>query len=393
MYLNYTEQQLAKIAKRENNMKRSYLVVNPLQGKHVPVSPGEALALSGALAELLKGKIEVSRTLLIGFAETATAIGANAAVTLGTKYMQTTREIIPGVSYLFFSEAHSHATEQKLVADDLDAVISEIDLIVFVEDEVTTGNTILQIIEILRKRYPGKLEFSVASLLNGMTEEHLKRYENENIGLYFLVKTDHSRYGDAADRYVADGTYVDCVCDGADQECEGAESEAASPEIVSENAESAINYCELRIPGAVDSRRLVDAPAYKAACDKLYEQIMSGQGEITGKRILVIGTEECMYPAIFVGQKMEAAGNLVRTHSTTRSPILVSRDPAYPLHSRYELRSLYGDGRVTFLYEIASYDKVFVITDAAEGAEKGTKSLIRALGRQNTDITLVRWCK
>ena len=32
-------EQLITIAKRENNTKRSYLYVNPLQGKHIPVSP------------------------------------------------------------------------------------------------------------------------------------------------------------------------------------------------------------------------------------------------------------------------------------------------------------------------------------------------------------------
>ncbi len=36
----YTECELVRIAKRENNRKRNYLVVNPLQGKHIPVSPG-----------------------------------------------------------------------------------------------------------------------------------------------------------------------------------------------------------------------------------------------------------------------------------------------------------------------------------------------------------------
>ena len=52
---------------------------------------------------------------------------------------------------LFFSEAHSHATEQKLVKDDIDRVINDIDRIVFIEDEVTTGNTIMNIIKIKQK--------------------------------------------------------------------------------------------------------------------------------------------------------------------------------------------------------------------------------------------------
>ena len=41
----YTEQNLVRIAKRENNPKRTYLVVNRLQGKHIPVKPHDALAM------------------------------------------------------------------------------------------------------------------------------------------------------------------------------------------------------------------------------------------------------------------------------------------------------------------------------------------------------------
>ena len=41
--MEYTEKDLVKIAKRENNTKRNYLVVDPLQGKHIPVVPSKAL--------------------------------------------------------------------------------------------------------------------------------------------------------------------------------------------------------------------------------------------------------------------------------------------------------------------------------------------------------------
>ena len=89
--MNYQQKDLVRIAKRENNTKRGYLVVDPLQGKHVPVEPSKALNLFKSLAEKLQGKYEGERLLLIGFAETATAIGAQAAITLGTKYIHTTR--------------------------------------------------------------------------------------------------------------------------------------------------------------------------------------------------------------------------------------------------------------------------------------------------------------
>ena len=46
----YKEKQLVGIAKRENNTKRKYLVVNRLQGKHIPVRPKEAFQMFSELA-------------------------------------------------------------------------------------------------------------------------------------------------------------------------------------------------------------------------------------------------------------------------------------------------------------------------------------------------------
>ena len=143
--MEYVESDLVKIAKRENNTKRSYLVVDPLQGKHIPVVPSKALELYTSLADTIRNEYQSESLLLVGFAETATAIGAQVAVSIGAKYIQTTREPIPNVEYMFFEEEHSHATEQKLVKDDIDSVINQIDRIVFIEDEVTTGNTILNL--------------------------------------------------------------------------------------------------------------------------------------------------------------------------------------------------------------------------------------------------------
>lgn len=52
--MEYTEKDLVKIAKRENNTKRNYLVVDPLQGKHIPVVPSKALDLFTALADTFR---------------------------------------------------------------------------------------------------------------------------------------------------------------------------------------------------------------------------------------------------------------------------------------------------------------------------------------------------
>ncbi len=379
--MNYQQKDLVRIAKRENNTKRSYLVVDPLQGKHVPVEPSKALNLFKSLAEKLQGKYEGERLLLIGFAETATAIGAQAAITLGTKYIQTTREVIPDARYLFFSEAHSHATEQKLVKDDIDRVINDIDRIVFIEDEVTTGNTIMNIIKIITKEYQKKIKFAVASLLNGMTEESLKIYQDEKIELHYLVKTDHSGYGAVAEQYRCDGLYICAIPENHTHE--SADIDVQSEKNMREHI--------ISIPGWMNARRFVDAKQYEAACRKLAETVIAETGVKQGERVLVIGTEEFMYPALLTGQEIEKMGCEVRSHSTTRSPIAVSTEEEYPLHCRYELRSLYDPDRKTFIYDLENYDRVIVMTDSALVSLKGLETLTYALRMKNENISVIRW--
>ncbi|RHF91174.1 hypothetical protein DW650_13625 [Roseburia sp. AM23-20] len=380
--MNYQQKDLVRIAKRENNTKRGYLVVDPLQGKHVPVEPSKALNLFKSLAEKLQGKYEGERLLLIGFAETATAIGAQAAITLGTKYIQTTREVIPDVSYLFFSEAHSHATEQKLVKDDIDRVINETDRIVFVEDEVTTGNTIMNIIRIIRREYQRKIKFAVASLLNGMTEEYLKIYREEEIELHYLVKTDHSGYSAIAEKYHCDGLSIRAI-----QEDHTQEKLAVS---IQDKIWNELPHI-ISIPGWMNARRFVDAKQYETACKKLAETVIAETSVKQGERVLVIGTEEFMYPALLTGQEIEKIGCDVRCHSTTRSPIAVSTEEEYPLHCRYELCSLYDPERKTFIYDLENYDRVIVMTDSALASLKGLETLIYALRMKNENISVIRW--
>ncbi|MBD9183218.1 MAG: hypothetical protein EGP79_13225 [Roseburia intestinalis] len=380
--MNYQQKDLVRIAKRENNTKRNYLVVDPLQGKHVPVEPSKALNLFKSLAEKLQGKYEGERLLLIGFAETATAIGAQAAIALGTKYIQTTREVIQDARYLFFSEAHSHATEQKLVKDDIDRVINDIDRIVFIEDEVTTGNTIMNIIKIITKEYQKKTKFAVASLLNGMTEEYLKIYQDEKIELHYLVKTDHSGYGAVAEQYRCDGLYICAIPENHTHE--SADIDVQSEKNMREHI--------ISIPGWMNARRFIDAKQYETACRKLAETVIAETGVKQGERVLVIGTEEFMYPALLTGQEIEKMGCEVRSHSTTRSPIAVSTEEEYPLHCRYELRSLYDPDRKTFIYDLENYDRVIVMTDSALVSLKGLETLTYALRMKNENITVIRWC-
>lgn len=365
----YTENDLVRIAKRENNKKRNYLVVNPLQGKHIPVSPHKALEVFSQLAKLLE-VYQDERILIVGFAETATAIGAKLAIELGADYIHTTREDMGDAACLYFSEEHSHATEQKLIRDDMDKVIHKIDRIIFAEDEITTGKTILNIIAAMEKQYQGILDrvhFSVASLLNGMTQEAYEAYRQRNIGVHYLVKTQHTEYPFLADRAVNNGIYH------------------------GKNIAKSEFTASFEMGGLIDTRRMTEAQQYLSACERLWEDIRKSIPLAKYERILVLGTEEFMFPGLYVGKRLEEEGHFVRFHAATRSPICVSMESQYPLHDRYELDSLYGEGRNTFIYDIGACDAVLVLTDAPKAGAEREYSLLNAVRTKNEIVFLVRW--
>jgi hypoxanthine-guanine phosphoribosyltransferase len=311
------------------------------------------------------------KLVLVGFAETATAIGAALATKMDCFYIQTTREVIPQVEYLYFSEAHSHATEQKLIKDDIDRVITCIDRIIFIEDEVTTGNTIKNIIQIIENEYgKHKVKFSIASILNGMEEDIEQEFLEKQIGLHYVVKTEHSNYEVIAEQYENDGIYY---------------NKKRATEDVSYQYKEYGNY--------VNARRVVESKQYLGACESLWEHISKDIVISEKKKILVLGTEEFMFPALLFALKLEELGNNVRFHATTRSPIVVSKDVSYPLHKRYELLSFYDSERVTFIYELNQYEECYILTDAREQDEIGKRSILHALKHAGNDnIRVIRWC-
>lgn len=373
---NYTQKELVQLAKRDNNTKRPYLLVDPLQGKHIPVSPKRSISLFQNLAKKIYSSYPGEKLLIIGFAETATAIGAAIACAspVDIYYIHTTRECIDNVEYLYFSESHSHATEQKIVKEQLSEMIEKSDRIVFAEDEVTTGNTILNICQVLRQEFSNKvLKFGIASILNGMTDEQLSTFRNQGILCTYLLKIEIGDYDTLLKQYNFNSDQVFQLS----------------------GSNTIENECQL-IYGRADSRRGCLKSVYIEKCEAFTRQILETVDvkSITGKRILVLGTEEFMYPALHFAAKLESDLQCAEVcfHATTRSPILPCCDDDYPLFSRYELKSLYDSNRTTFIYNIKEYDKVFVLHDAQADFLPGLKTLTTALRFKNcNDIQAFCW--
>ena len=181
---------LISVCKRENNSKRDFIFVNRIQGKHVPARPQEILHLFENLRVTITKDNRWDRkenVCVIGFAETATAISHYIADNIPNKdyyYLQTTREKLDEPLLVEFKEEHSHATEQALYGDL--QKLKNCDRILFIDDELSTGKTILNFIEELDKI--GNFKYSVASFLNLQSEGNRKIFEEKNIDTYALIR-------------------------------------------------------------------------------------------------------------------------------------------------------------------------------------------------------------
>ena len=398
----FEKDDLIRIAKRENNSRRSYLYVNPLQGKHIPVSPSLSLRLFAALAEKLEEAYPEEKILVIGFAETATAIGAALACRARNAvfYMNTTREEIAGADYLFFTESHSHAREQRLVTNGLEEILDQVDRIIFAEDEVTTGNTIEKIIRLLQEKYEEKaLKFGILSILNSMSEERLAEMEAYGFSCFYLYHIPPQYRVSEIERYFE--LESDRKEDPAEQK-DGGRREQKLAEQTGDirrkqkpAEEKPAPIRRIRKGKYWNSRLATPVTEAGEKAEHFATSLLASLSELEeAESLLILGTEEFMFPGLLVGQKAEVLwpDKKIRFHATTRSPIEVFPEKDYPLYKRAELESLYEESRKTFIYNLEQYDQVLIITDAEQIWEKGLQSLTEALRKcGNEQITLIQW--
>lgn len=357
---SYTKETTLRVAKRYRNAKRAYLLVNPLQAKHMPVSPTEALTMMRTLGEGLRQEFPGAR-LVLGFAETATALGAAVASRLGPDcaFLTTTREAGKGPGWVRFLEEHSHAAEQKLWGGDLDALLQKTDTVLFVDDEISTGKTLRNMVAQLTRRWPalGEKTLVAASLLNRVTPEQEEALVDAGITCRCLVRLpqeDHTAQ-------VADWTVTE------------------APPAVLQN----LSFRQETLPGEglLDPRKTLRIGAYDSSCQAVAEAMLSralGPVDTLGKT-LVLGTEECMYPALILGEKLERLGAEVYCHATTRSPIGLCDAPGYPIRSGWKLPSFYEEERTTYVYDLKEYDTVIVLSDTKKTDLRAIQALASVL--------------
>lgn len=183
--LGLTPERLFSLGYRFNNSKRSFMFVSKVLGKHTPINPMLLQETTESLAEVYfetqreQGKIICKkRTLIIGFAEAATAMAHSFFDVLDgdVAYIHSTREQAEGLSpFLSFSEVHSHAPHHNFYLIDKD-LIENAEEIILVDDEVTSGKTALAVIKLINSLYPGK-KYGVAAFLDWRNKEDITDFD------------------------------------------------------------------------------------------------------------------------------------------------------------------------------------------------------------------------
>ncbi|MEE1818287.1 phosphoribosyltransferase [Streptomyces sp. SP18ES09] len=352
------------------NPKRAHLLVSSVLGKHVPQRPsvvyGSGLGLGRRVRELL-GDEEAARSVVLGYAETATALGHAVADGLGlAPYLHSTRRPVAGVARAGgFEESHSHATSHLLLPEDPELLAGDGPL-VLVDDEFSTGNTVLNTIRALHARYP-RGRYVVVALVDMRSTADLGRL-------------------DAFAREI--GARVDLIA--------GAAGTVRLPDGVLEKGQALVAAHEgpapapVPLPGGAPERVDLGWPgelpdggrhgfttghrerleAALPAMAKALAGALPAPAAAAPPRVLVLGFEELMYAPLRLGTALEDAGHDVRYSTTTRSPVLAVDDPGYAIRTRlvFPAHDDPADGpgeRYAYNVAGAGFDAVVLVVDSA----------------------------
>lgn len=318
------------------NPKRAHLLVSHVLGKHVPQSPSvvhdHGLDLGRRVAALLGA--EAADAVVLGYAETATGLGHCVADGLGcVPYLHSTRRPVRGVAPAGgFEEAHSHATSHLLLPED-PGLLSGRGPLVLVDDEFSTGNTVLNTIRDLHARYPRR-RYVVVALVDMRSDEdtaRLERFAGE-IGARVDVVALASGGVELPEGVLEKGQRLVAECE--------AESHAVPPH-APRGAPQPGHVVKVDLhwpPGLPDGGRHGFTPAHRA---RLEAALPAMAGRIRAalpagaRRVLVLGSEELMYAPLRLARELEGAADVeVRFSTTTRSPVLAVDDPGYAIRTR-----------------------------------------------------------
>ncbi|MFF5145195.1 phosphoribosyltransferase [Streptomyces sp. NPDC013157] len=391
------------------NPRRAHLLVSNVLGKHVPQSPsvvyGHGFSLGRRVRDLL-GESEAGQAVVLGYAETATGLGHSVADGIGlAPYLHSTRRPVAGVAPAGgFEESHSHATSHLLLPED-PALLSGDGPLVLVDDEFSTGNTVLNTIRDLHARYPRK-RYVVVALVDMRSAADAGRLTSfaEEIGAGVdlvaaasgTVKLPEgvlekgqelvARYEESAaagDQPAAAPSGLvaqfPAPLEGVALDPLGARGTARTaptgPQTTDNRTAPHLTRVDLHWPhGLPDGGRHGFTPAHRIRLESALPLMAARLAEALppdARRVLTLGFEELMYAPLRIARELEALVTAeVRYSTTTRSPVLAVDDPGYAIRSRlvFPAHDNPADGpgeRYAYNVAGAGFDAVVLFVDSA----------------------------
>jgi hypothetical protein len=316
-----------------DNPKRGFLVVSRLLGRHIGAKPSAMRAsvrdLVARMPRDLPGPV-----LVMGLAETAICLGQMVHEELRAQqhradalFLHSTRQEIAAPLLCGFEEPHSHAPAHLLYRPDAD--MTAFRSLVMVDDEISTGTTLVNLCAAVTAQLPALERVAVATLANWSDDAWL-------------------------DRLPGTATVTSLIAGRLDwQQGNSAATPAPTPGTISRSTgtlDATHNFGRTgRFDVASESDALADALDLPRA-----------------SRVRVIATGEFTYPPFRLAEALEAMGHDVVMHSTTRSPARIGG----AIESMLRFADNYGSGVPNFLYNVDPADgrETFICHETPPGS-------------------------
>ncbi|AHG20369.1 adenine/guanine phosphoribosyltransferase [Chania multitudinisentens RB-25] len=337
--------ELFDVAERRNP-KRAFLFVSKVLGRHIPVKPATMRTIYQQLAAQFPA-CDTGPVLFIGMAETAVGLGAGVFDEMRhhlseSVYLTSTRHPVAGGKLLCeFKENHSHATDHLIYLPhdaELRRRVLEAKTLVLIDDEATTGNTFINLLQALQQ------EAGLRHIAQVIT----------------VTLTDWS--GGALTRRCPLPVQDISLVQG-DWHWEP-NPKAPIPVMPEVNVTATGS---VPIIGKQSWGRLgMAAPA---------ADLGNGIQASPGEKLLVLGSSEFVWEPFLLAERLEKQGADVKYSSTTRSPIATG----FAIQSAIAFTDNYGLGIPNFVYNVAHqrFDRVLLCTETP--AESVDPILIEAL--------------